>query len=410
MLFRTGNSPVTRRFVRRTQRATEVNASMATPFLSSEEYDERAHQLYNEGQYDEALDVLREGLGLYPHAVELHVGVGYARLAREEYAWARKAFEESLMLDPDHEDALAGLGETLLRFGQREMGVKSFRRILELGYQDDVELMLQCGRALFREGLIAESRDFFEIAVQQAPESAEAVSCVGYAQHRLGDDDGSIATLRKALQLDGEHAEARIYLGNILYDRGEYEAALYHLDRTSPEDHWDELGIWRLVELKKTVYRLKDDDAELKAWDERLTELAGEPDDIDEMLAEIEQKAWDAAQGEARGQLELFGALLTDLASRKDPVVPGLPPERPAVASIATHRIVRDGREFAGSWEQIVAAMRDANAQYAGRTLHEFMQREASRGYSITGVRIPTHDPESFIRGSADAGLLRILR
>jgi Flp pilus assembly protein TadD len=59
---------------------------MPTPFLSSEEYDERAHQLYNEGQYDQALDVLREGLALYPHAVELHVGVGYARLAREEYA------------------------------------------------------------------------------------------------------------------------------------------------------------------------------------------------------------------------------------------------------------------------------------------------------------------------------------
>ena len=69
---------------------------MPTPFLSSEEYDERAHQLYNEGQYDEALTVLREGLTLYPSSVELHVGVGYARLAREEYAWARRAFEEAL--------------------------------------------------------------------------------------------------------------------------------------------------------------------------------------------------------------------------------------------------------------------------------------------------------------------------
>jgi hypothetical protein len=69
---------------------------MPTPFLSSEEYDERAHQLYNDGQYEEALTVLREGLALYPNAVELHVGVGYARLAREEYAWARRAFEEAL--------------------------------------------------------------------------------------------------------------------------------------------------------------------------------------------------------------------------------------------------------------------------------------------------------------------------
>ena len=72
---------------------------MPTPFLSSEEYDERAHQLYNEGQYDEALDVLREGLSVYPHAVELHVGVGYARLARDEFAWGRRSFEEALVLD-----------------------------------------------------------------------------------------------------------------------------------------------------------------------------------------------------------------------------------------------------------------------------------------------------------------------
>src|SRR2546425_9110494 len=58
--------------------------SMSEPFLSSDDYDERAHQLYNEAQYDQAIEVLRAGLGIYPHAVELHVGMGYARLAREE--------------------------------------------------------------------------------------------------------------------------------------------------------------------------------------------------------------------------------------------------------------------------------------------------------------------------------------
>src|SRR5689334_20929893 len=127
---------------------------MPTPFLSSEEYDERAHALYNEGRYDEALDVLREGLTLYPTAVELHIGVGYARLARDEFAWARKSFEEALILDPDHEDALAGLGEVLLKFGQGDAALRSFHRVLELGYEDDIELMLQVGRALFRDGLI----------------------------------------------------------------------------------------------------------------------------------------------------------------------------------------------------------------------------------------------------------------
>ncbi|HVZ48298.1 MAG TPA: tetratricopeptide repeat protein [Gemmatimonadaceae bacterium] len=368
---------------------------MPSPFLSSEEYDERAHQLYNEGNYDGALEMLREGLALYPNAVELHIGVGYARLARDEFAWARRCFEEALVLDPDHEDALAGLGETLLKFGQSAAALKAFDRILELGYQDDVELLLQVGRVLFREDLMSDARRFLEVALQQTPDNAEAVAMLGYTEHRSGDDAAAIATLRRALQLDAEHSEARIYLGNLLYDRGEFEAALYHLERTTPEEHWDELGIWRLIELRKSTYRLADDDESLRIWDERLAELGGDADPIDEMLGEIEQKASEAAGREARGQLELFGALLADLSGQRQ--------------EGAAHTVVaRDGREYGGTWDEIVSRMRD-DSTLPSRSVVEFMQQEARRGFSLTGVLIPAADAESFIRGSADAGLLRIL-
>ena len=374
---------------------------MPSPFLSSEEYDERAHQLYNEGEYDQALAVLREGITLYPNAVELHIGVGYAHHAREEYAWARRAFEEALVLDPVHEDALAGLGETLLKVGQREAGMQCFRRSLELGYADDQDLMLQIGRALFRESMIEEAREFFEIAVQNAPESAEAVSCVGYAQHRLGEDEAAAATLRTALRLDPDHVEARIYLGNILYDRGDYEAALYHLGKSEPDDHWDELGIWRLIELKKSVFKLPEGDPELRPWEDRIRELAGEPDAIDEMLAEIEARAMENDQHAARGQLELFGALLSSLTDAQD-LEEGL-----ADPSLH-HRIVSGGHSYEGTWEEIVQQMRDDKD--AGLPLEQYMATEARRGYGMTGIEISWRDAESFIRGSANAGLLRIDR
>src|SRR5579871_1188247 len=162
-------------------------AEMATPFLSSEEYDERAHQLYNDGQYDEALSVLREGLLLYPNSVELHVGVGYAQLAREEFAWARESFEQALILEPEHEDGLAGLGESLLKLGRDTAAVRCFRRTLELGYADDTDLMLQVGRSLFREASLRDrpdffeaAKEFFETAKQHAPDNADAIACVGY--------------------------------------------------------------------------------------------------------------------------------------------------------------------------------------------------------------------------------------
>jgi tetratricopeptide (TPR) repeat protein len=381
---------------------------MPTPFLSSEEYDERAHALYNEGQYDDALDVLREGLALYPQAVELHVGIGYARLAREEYAWARRSFEEALILDPEHEDALAGLGETLLKFGQTDLAVRAFDRTVTLGYHDDVDLMLQIGRAQFREGLVEGALTFFERAVAIAPDSAEVAACIGYAQHRLGNEPEAVDALRRALTIDAEYGEARVYLANIFYDASDMDAALAEFEKTTPEDHWDELGIWRLMELKKSAYLLEDNDGELKVWDERLVELAGEPDAVDELLAEIEQKVMEdenAAVSQAQGHLEVLGTLLSSLNHQQA--------DDPSAVEIISyegpHQVeMRDGRSLEGSWEEILKTLRDERD--AGRPLEEFMTAEARRHYGATGNRIPTRGAEEFIRGSADAGLLRIVR
>jgi len=376
---------------------------MANPFLSSEEYDEQAHRLYDEGHYDEALDVLREGLKLYPQSVDLHVGVGYARLAREEYAWARRSFEQALVLDAEHEDALAGLAEALLRFGYRDAALRVLQHLLDLGYQDDLELMLQVARALFREDVPEEARRFVEVVLEQAPGSAEAVSLLGYVQHRLNEEDAAIQTLRHALHLDDEHVEARIYLANLLYDRGDYEGALRHMDRTAPEEHWDELGIWRLIELKRSIYKLPEGDPELKPWEERLAELGQELDPIDEMLGEIEQRFNEEALGEPRSQLELFGALLADLVQPADEVVEG-------DGAIGMHSVQVADARFDGSWADIVRKMRDASGGYRGQSMAAFMNAEARRAFEHSGVRIPTSDPESFIRGSAEAGLLHIVR
>jgi tetratricopeptide (TPR) repeat protein len=380
---------------------------MPTPFLSSEEYDERAHALYNEGRYDEALDTLREGLTLYPVAVELHVGVGYAHLAREEYGWARRAFDEALVFDAEHEDALAGLGETLLKFGQVEEGLRAFDKTILLGYDDDVELMLQIGRALFREGLIEQALTYFERAVAHSSDSAEAAACVGYAQHRLGHDAEAIVALQRALGHDAEFAEARVYLANLLYDAGDMEAALKEFEKTTPEDHWDELGIWRLIELKQSVYKLANDDPELKPWEERLAELNGDSDAIDELLAEVEQtfaEQENAAIAQVHGQLETLGTLLNSLAQQQQQSE-----SSDVLAVEGQHRVIlRDGGMLEGSWEEIVGSLRDARD--AGRPLDAFMAAEARRHYGATGTRIATHAPEAFIRGSAEAGLLRIVR
>jgi tetratricopeptide (TPR) repeat protein len=373
---------------------------MHEAFWSSDEFDERAHQLYNEAQYDEAVDVLRQGLSLYPDAVELHIGMGYARLAREEYAWARRAFAAALALEPDHEDALAGIGEVLLKLGDPETGIASFDRVLELGFREDLDIVLQMGRALFREGFIDASRRFFEVARTAHPESAEPAACVGYAMHRLSREREALKWLRRAISLDPAHCEARIYLANLLYDRGGYEDALGEFERTGPDEHWDELGIWRVIELKKSIYRLADDDPELKPWLERLGDLAGEADTTDLLLAEIEAAGPSGTGTRDPQQLELFGTLLSELQEM----------HRRSRSGGELHDVkASDGTTYSGTWDEIVQAMRDNDASFRDRSVAEFIASTARKAAKL-GVKIPVGDAESFIRGSATAGLLEIIR
>ncbi|TFG53978.1 MAG: tetratricopeptide repeat protein [Gemmatimonadales bacterium] len=372
---------------------------MSARFMSSDEYHELAHRLYNEGRYDDALGLLKEGTGLYPHATELHVGMSYAYLVREEYAWARQSFRRSLALDPDHEDALAGHGEVLLQLGQRTDALEHFERVLELGFRDDHDLMLQIGRALFRDGLVAQALRYFEYGVTAHPDSADASACVGYVSHRLGREGAAFFWLRRALALESHHAEARIYLANLLYDRGESDAALHHFEQTVPDDHYDELSLWRTIDLKKTCRRLTDDDPSLRPWLEHLADVAGEREDVDILLAELESQQPDGSIRNPH-QLELFGALVTDPQSM---LRRGSPGDSHIVATLAGHL-------FKGTWDEILVQMKSSDGDLAAASMGEFMASVARRGRAETGVVIPLTDAEAFIRGSARAGVLRIIR
>jgi Flp pilus assembly protein TadD len=361
---------------------------MRERFLSSEEYDEQAHKLYNDGDYEGALEMLREGLALYPSAVELYVGLGYARLAREEYAWARQAFERALVLDPAHEDALVGLGETLLRFGEKARALALFAEVEAMGYDDDIELMLTMGRALYRESMWAECRDLFAKAATARPDSAEAAASLGYALHRLGDDVGAGRQIRRALRLDPDLHEARIYLGHLLYDRGDWEGALREFERVPPGEHWDALAVWRIVELKRTLWQIESGDARLTHWEQRLRELENLEDPIDRLLAEVEAQVNGTLRERVHdpSQLELF--------------------ERGADSRVHQVRM-SDGHAFRGTWHEIVRQMRD-NAGFGHETLAHYMRRLAERWHEQCGVEIPFQDPASFLQAAIHARLLNL--
>jgi Flp pilus assembly protein TadD len=360
---------------------------MATPFLSSEEYDERAHRHYDDGDYDAALDTLKEALQLYSHSVELYVGLGYTRLAREEFAWARQAFERALVLDPEHEDGLVGMGEALLRFGRYDEALELFRRVRQSGCGEDLELLLTMGRALYRERLYVAAREVFEEATDLHPSSAEAAAACGYALHRLEEETAARRLLRRALHLDVEYHEARIYLGHLLYDRGDWVGAAREFERVPPAEHWDTLAIWRLIELKRALEGLEPGAAELVVWERRLSEVEAESDAVDELLAEIEAGA--------------------QLPESEGAAPEAVLPSRWREGDIDPHRVhLPDGGIVVGTWADIVEGLRQARAP--GETIAQFMRRTADEAHARVGVQVQAEDPRSFVLAGARAGFWQI--
>ena len=346
---------------------------MANPFLSSEEYDERAHRMYDNGDYEGALETLKEGIQLYPHSVELFVGLGYTRLAREEYVWARQDFERALVLDGEHEDALVGLGEVMLRFGRRHEALAYFEKARETGCAEDLDLLLSMGRALYRERMFEHAREVFVEAVKEHRDSAEALAALGYTLHRLNDENGARRELRSSLELDAELYEARIYLAHLLYDAGDWGAALREFEKVPINEHWDSLAIWRVIELKRAIDSSGPGGSDAAQWEARLEELESDVDPLDELLAEIES----GAGSESRSQIE----------------------------PVSMHKIrLNDGRECTGSYTDIVLQLKDAcGAEH--ETVAQFMRRHAAEVRVRDGVELPDEDPENFILTGARAGL-----
>jgi Flp pilus assembly protein TadD len=357
---------------------------MATPFLSSEEYDERAHRYYDEGDYGAALDTLKEALRLYPHSVELYVGLGYTRLAREEFVWAKQSFERALVLDPEHEDGLVGMGEVLLRFGQQADALRLFAQCRAIGCGEDLDLLLTMGRALYREKLYEEAREVLEEAVDVHPNSAEASAAYGYTLHRLEEETAARRQLRRALHLDSEYHEARIYLGHLLYDRGDWVGAAREFERVPPAEHWDTLALWRLIELKRALEGLAPGAAELGAWERRLEEVEGASDPIDDLLAEIEAGGQEPDAAEAPRVVVSLGD-----------------------GDAEAHRVhLPDGGVIVGTWNDIVEALRQIRAP--GESVAQFMRRLAEEARARAGVSVPAEDPRSFVLAGAEAGFWQI--
>ena len=358
---------------------------------NGDQYDAEAQRLYEVGDYDQALGLLKHALHRYPDSIELLVSLGYTRLAREEYAFARLAFRRALQIEQEHEEALAGIGDAMLKLGDRAGAFRAFDKLVELGFDRDVEIMICVGRSLLREDLLRRAERFFRLAEKADPKNPDAALDLAVTFYRGGDMEGALFWSCEATKLDPDLLAARALYGNVLYERGDFHAALEQLETIRAPKVSDPAVAWRIIELKRRLRDLDPDSDELQPYLLVLEELTGDPSPEDRILAEVEAEAAGQVTRSSLAQLDLFG--------------------RPPEAVMREHHRVRaaNGMIYEGNWEAIVRDMRNRSDQSA-LSMVDFMRAEAFRLHARTGVAVSWETARAFIKDSARVGALAIER
>jgi tetratricopeptide (TPR) repeat protein len=128
-------------------------------------FNELGYLLVLIGRYDEAADVLTQGLQIAPTLPQLSIQLGYAELSRRNCANAKVVFARALDISPHSHDALFGMAKAHQEFGENEAAVDYFRRYLA-DRSNDSGAWLNLGHCLLELGQLEPGYECFRMAAR----------------------------------------------------------------------------------------------------------------------------------------------------------------------------------------------------------------------------------------------------
>ena len=245
--------------------------SAVNDWLDAEQHVERAHQLFEQGRWDEAESALRQALSLNPYQAQWHFNLGLTLEAAGRHLDAAAAFRDCFELQPPDRVTAMAVGVNLLQSGDPASGLVWLERA---------------------EGIIPEGDESSEPDIEPETPDAEgeegsihpAASQVDLLVHKigalseLGRHEDAEAAFYLAQQHDAERADLYAAMADDLIARGVYDRAVWCLReavRLDPELPHVQA---RLAEAYAATGRLE------RARQLYILELRRDPGDVDVLL------------------------------------------------------------------------------------------------------------------------------
>lgn len=178
---------------------------------------------------------LLESVALEPRNTEAWYDMARNEMTIGDYAKAEAAVRKALALEPRLVKAENNLGLILEALNRPDEAERAYRQAVawQAGLATPSEQpLLNFGLLLNSRGRSAEALPMLEQAVLLRPDDASAQAAMARARANTGDVAGAIASMRKAVALDGENPRLHFQLGQLLRQHGDKAESAAELARS----------------------------------------------------------------------------------------------------------------------------------------------------------------------------------
>jgi len=213
---------------------------------------------------NEASDVVKKAIEIYPNNAQLHYNRGQLFEKNENFELALKAFDDAIKIQFDYPEAYNNRALVLKKLNLNEEALRSIKNAIKINPYY-AEAYFNQGILLYEIGSLTDALESYNKAIQIAPDYAEAYSNRGIVQselkmpiqslesydqaikinpsfphahnnrgkmlHDLKRFDEAFDSYKKAIELQINYAEAYSNLGILFHETGRYEEALVSFDK-----------------------------------------------------------------------------------------------------------------------------------------------------------------------------------
>jgi tetratricopeptide (TPR) repeat protein len=171
-----------------------------------EEKNLRAHELYQQGKYDEALAIYKGIIAGDPNVAFIHFNAGNCYYHLQDYEAAAQSFREAVRLKPDFFEAYTNLANALGRLKKPEEAIPLLENAIR-SYPANGVLFSSLGLLYLNAGQNAKGLQCLEKAVAIDPKNPAGYHSLGIGYAQIGDPVRAIESYEKYISLISDAKE-----------------------------------------------------------------------------------------------------------------------------------------------------------------------------------------------------------